>query len=557
MPVHVLGISAFYHDAAACLLRDGLPVLAIQEERLSRIKHDRSFPVRAIAACLEASGVGPGEVDAVVFYEKTFPKLERQLETWVRAFPRSLRAFVRSMSRYLDGRVDLRSWLRSRHGLGGEILFSEHHLSHAALAFYSSPFDEADVLVADGVGEWATTSVWRASGAGIHPVRELHFPDSLGLFYSMVTAHLGFRVNEDEYKVMGLASYGDDSYREEMASVLALRDDGSVELDRRVLALAGQASLASPELARRLGPSRAPGAAIEKRHMDLAKSAQARLEDAMDRIAAGIGDGRSPLCLSGGVALNGGVNARLSRTRPVHVPFAPGDAGGAIGAAFVGWTLALGNPRPPRFSPYLGPSFDDPSCERALRAAGFPARRLEEVGGDRAVIDAIAAGRVVGWFDGRMEMGPRALGHRSILADARRAEIRDVLNARIKHREPFRPFAPAVPAERAAAWFDVEHDVPWMTEVVPARPQNRDRIAAVVHIDGTSRVQTVRRDEEPRFHALLEAFGEATGVPVLLNTSFNVAGEPIVCTPEDALLTFRSAGLDALVLGSFWVAKEP
>ncbi len=338
MPTYVLGISALYHDAAACLLRDGEIVMAVEEERLSRVKHDRAYPARAVAACLDAAGIAGADVDAVVFYEKTLPKLERQLHTWIRGFPRSFTAFVRSMGRYLDGRLDLGRWLSKQGGFRGEILFAEHHLSHAASAFFASPFEEAAVLVADGVGEWVTTSLWSAGPGGIAPEREIHFPDSLGLFYSLITAHLGFRVNEDEYKVMGLAAYGEDTFAREMEALLPFAAEGAFRLERRFVDPAGRARLGTAALDALLGPPRAPGAAIEDRHRDLARSAQLRLEEALLRIEATLPAGR-PLCVAGGVALNGAANARLARRRPLFVPFAPGDSGAAIGAAYVGWHL--------------------------------------------------------------------------------------------------------------------------------------------------------------------------------------------------------------------------
>lgn len=557
MPAHVLGISAFYHDSAACLLRDGEVVLAVEEERLSRIKHDHAFPARAIAACLDAAGITAAEVDTVVFYEKTLPKLERQLETWILGFPRSLGAFVRGMSRYLDGRIDLRRWLERRGGFRGEILFSEHHLSHAAFAFLSSPFPRAAVLVADGVGEWATTSLWSAGPHGLTPEREIRFPDSLGLFYSLVTAHLGFRVNEDEYKVMGLAAYGEDSFAAAMAELLPFCDAGGFRLERRYLRTGGRDRLAAPALDALLGPPRAPGAAIEERHRDIARSAQARLEAALLRIEATLPPD-VPLCLAGGVALNGAANARLARRRPIFVPFAPGDSGAAIGAAYVGHHLAgaSAGSRPARISARLGPSFSSADCAAAARSAGLLARPLATLGGDAFVAEQLARGRIIGWFDGAMEFGPRALGGRSILADPRDPTMRDVLNARIKHREPFRPFAPAILEERAADYFEDAHPVPWMTEILPVLPGRRADIAAAVHVDGTGRLQTVGERDAPRLHGLLRAFAARTGVPAVLNTSFNVAGEPIVCSPEDACRCHRAAGLDALVLGDLWIAGD-
>ncbi len=557
MPCHVLGISAFYHDAAACLLRDGEIVLAVEEERLSRIKHDHAYPERAIAACLNAAGITAADVDTVVFYEKTLPKLERQLETWILSFPRSLGAFVRGMSRYLDGRIDLRRWLERRGGFRGEILFSEHHLSHAAFAFFSSPYPEAAVLVADGVGEWATTSLWRAGPNGIVPEREILFPDSLGLFYSIITAHLGFRVNEDEYKVMGLAAYGKDSFAEQMARILPFCEQGGFRIERRYLRLGGRDRLASPALDALLGPPRAPGAPIDDRHRNIAHSAQARLEQALLRIEATLPP-ELPLCMAGGVALNGAANARLARRRPLFVPFAPGDSGAAIGAAYVGHYLAGSptTPRPIRITPRLGPTFTTDACAAACAAAGLRSRPLHELGGDPFVAEQLARGSIIGWFDGPMEFGPRALGGRSILADPRDPAVRDTLNVRVKHRESFRPFAPAMLEERAADYFEGAHPVPWMTEILPVRPERRADIAAAVHVDGTGRLQTVGERDAPRLHGLIRAFEAITGVPAVINTSFNVAGEPIVCSPDDACRCFRAAGLDALVLGDLWIAGD-
>ncbi len=553
--MYVLGLSCFYHDAAACLLRDGEIVMAIEEERLSRVKHDRGYPARAVSACLDAGGIGPADIDAVVFYEKTLPKLERQIEAWALGFPRSFAAFVRSMSRYLDGRLDLARWLQRRGGFRGEMLFSEHHLSHAAFAFYPSPFDEAVVLVADGVGEWVTTSVWHANGREMTPLREIRFPDSLGLFYSLVTAHLGFRVNEDEYKVMGLAAFGQDRFARQMEVLLPLASDGAFRIGSGLMASSGRSSLATGALVELLGPSRKGGDPIEDHHRDLACSAQLHLERALLAVEATLPAGL-PVCMAGGVALNGAANARIAQRRGLFVPFAPGDSGGAIGAAFVGWraTLPPDAAWRPRATAFLGPSYDEAACLRAAQEHGLAARPLGN-DGEKHVAAALARGAIVGWFDGRMEFGPRALGARSILADPRRPEMRDVINARIKHREPFRPFAPTILGEHVADYFDSPHAVPWMTEILPVKPSRRDEIPAVVHVDGTARLQTVTADGVPRLHGLLTAFKALTGVPVLLNTSFNVAGEPIVCSPADACRCYQAAKLDALVLGNLWIER--
>jgi carbamoyltransferase len=556
MPSYVLGISAFYHDAAACLLRDGEVVLAVEEERLSRIKHDRSYPARSIAACLQAAGIDAKDVDAVVFYEKPLPKLERQLSTWIDTFPGSFTPFVRSMSRYLDGRLNLAHWLSKKGGFRGEILFAEHHLSHAAFAFLSSPFEEAHVLIADGVGEWATTSLWSANASGIRPEREIRFPDSLGLFYSLVTAHLGFRVNEDEYKVMGLAAYGEDAFARELAQVLPFVGADGFTLDARYFDVSAKLRFGTPALDALLGPPRAPGTPILDRHRDVARSAQLRLEEALLRIEEALPDGK-PLCMAGGVALNGSANARLARHRPLFVPFAPGDSGGAIGAAYVGWFLAgEGRGRPRSVTAAIGPAFERDAAAHAVREVGLEARLLSEIGGDAFVARKLAGGAIVGWCDGAAEFGPRALGQRSILADPRQAAMRDVVNERIKHREPFRPFAPAIAEENVRDFFEEGRPLPWMTEILAVRLERRADIAAVVHVDGTARLQTVNASTSPRFHALLRAFADVTGIPVLLNTSFNVAGEPIVCSPLDACRCFKAADLDGLVLGELWVEKD-
>ncbi len=355
---------------------------------------------------------------------------------------------------------------------------------------------------------------------------------------------------------MGLAAYGEDAFAREMEALLPFGDEGAFRLERRFVDPGGAARLGTPALDALLGPPRAPGAPLSARHRDLARSAQLRLEEALLRIEATLPAGR-PLCLAGGVALNGAANARLAGRRPIFVPFAPGDSGAAIGAAYVGWFLAGTDcGRPQRVTPFLGPSFDARAAAEAARAAGLTARPLAELGGDGFVAGAIAGGAVVGWFDGAMEFGPRALGGRSILADPRRAEVRDVVNARIKHREPFRPFAPAILEERVAELCDAPHPVPWMTEILPVLPSRRDVIPAVVHVDGTARVQTVSAAASPRFHGLLRAFADRTGVPALLNTSFNVAGEPIVCSPADACRCYQAADLDGLVLGDLWIGKD-
>ena len=577
--MRILGISAHYHDSAAAVVVDGAPVCAIQEERLSRRKNDAAFPLAAIEWCLEEAGLEPAELDAVVFYEKPMLKVERIVVTALRAFPRSWRSFPHAMKNTLGEKAWVKGIIASRLGVPGKkILFTEHHQSHAAAAFLTAPTREAAILTADGVGEWATLSVGRGlarpdGSCTIETLRELRFPHSLGMFYSAFTAFLGFEVNEGEYKVMGLASYGRPRFEEQVRAILGRSDDGAPSLDLRYFEFHSSATrMYSSRFIEVFGRPRAPHEPLDPstpegtRWADVAASAQRVLEDTLVELAAQLQreTGLTDLCLGGGVALNGCANARVLREsgfERVFVPPAPGDAGCALGAALYADRIHFRSPH--RAVPdhaFWGSAIDADELERVAREDGLWVERADD---ERGLVDRVAqelaSGRIVGWMDGRSELGPRALGNRSILAAPDRAETRDRLNREVKYREEFRPFAPAVPIEVADRYFELPPGgarlARFMSGVFPVRAEWRARLAAVTHVDGTARVQVVDRETSPRFHALLVAYGRRTGVPVLLNTSFNLAGEPIVNRAIEGYATFRRSGIDLLVAGRCLVSK--
>ncbi|HYC78435.1 MAG TPA: carbamoyltransferase N-terminal domain-containing protein [Planctomycetota bacterium] len=557
--MNVLGVSAWYHDAAAALVRDGDVVAAAQEERFSRRKNDPSFPAAAARFCLRHAGLRPSDLDAVVFYEKPFRRFERILVTQLRAFPRSAKAFSRAMFDWLGGKL----WMKTRIAdaldvPASRVLFCEHHESHAASAFFPSGFDDAAVLTVDGVGEWTTTAAWRGRGAALEPLTETRFPHSLGLMYSAVTAFLGFEVNDGEQKVMALAALGEPRYRDACESLLRFLPDGGFELDASAFRFAWDPDRSfGRRLVELFGEPRAPGGPLlatgaDRRHADVAASVQATLEDALIRLARDL-HARAPsenLCLAGGVALNIPANARLLRDGPfkrLFVQPSPGDSGGALGAALYGHAALTGErPRYVQRHAFLGePLRDDPR----------PGAR--ELPDDDAVVDEtsrlLAEGRTVGFVQGRFEWGPRALGRRSLLASPRDPAMKERINGVIKRRESFRPFAPAAPAERAAEYFAIppggESPARYMLVVGDATDRGRAAAPAALHVDGTARAQVVDRDVDPLFHAVLERFGERTGDPVLLNTSLNLRGEPIVRGEADAHAVWTRSALDALVAG--------
>ncbi len=582
----ILGISAHYHDSAAALVVDGVPVAAVQEERLSRKKNDASFPLRAIEWCLESAGLEPEELDAVVFYEKPMLKFERILTTALRAFPRSWKSFPQAMKSTLGEKLWVKGIIVSHLGVPGrKVLFTEHHQSHAAAAFLTQPTSHAAILTSDGVGEWATLSlgVGRKNDDGtasITLLRELRFPHSLGMLYSTFTSFLGFEVNEGEYKVMGLASYGQPRFVDEVRKVIRPLPAGSgaFELDldyfdfhttaRRSYSDAFVRLFGAPRPRHQpLDPTTPEGA----RYADVAASVQRVLEDVLVEITRSLrGEtGLSDLCFGGGVALNGVANARILRVSGfarLFVPSAPGDAGCALGAALyvdrVHFAGARDRPRDVPGHAYLGPAADAGELARVAREDGLP---LTEAPDDDAFLDGVVSAlvdqKIVGWMDGGAEFGPRALGNRSILAAPHTVAMKDRLNREIKYREEFRPFAPAVPVEVADTYFELPPGAArlgaFMSGVFPVRPEWRARLAAVTHVDGTARVQTVERTTAPRLHSLLDRYGARTGIPVLLNTSFNLAGEPIVTRAVEGYSTFRRCGIDVLVAGRYSVSKRP
>ncbi|GAB4238628.1 MAG: carbamoyltransferase [Acidobacteriota bacterium] len=568
--IRILGISAFYHDSAAVLLTDGRIVAALQEERFSRRKHDAGFPRRAVARCLEIGGCRIEDVDYVVFYEKPFLKFERLLETYLRRAPRGFRSFLKAMPTWLKEKLWLKDVLQKELGFSGPLLFAEHHEAHAAAAFYPSPFESAAIYTVDGVGEWTTTALGRGRGNELRIEEEIRFPDSLGLLYSTFTYYLGFRVNSDEYKVMGLAPYGRPRYVEQILDRLVeLAPDGAFRLNPEYFEFETGLRMASERFCRLWGrPPRGPGEPLEQFHKDLAASIQRVTEEAMLRAARYLQakTGERNLCMAGGVALNCVANGRILRETPFErlwIQPASGDAGGALGAAYAVWHRYLergrdvGNPGEDRQEgSLLGTAYPPEAVEAFLREAGAVYHRRTEGELVEEVARELAAGAVVGWFQGRMEYGPRALGSRSILADPRRPEMLDEVNLRIKYRESFRPFAPAVLEEKAADWFELRHPSPYMLLVAPVRPERRSRIPAVTHVDGSARIQTVAEGTNPLFYRLLQAFDRRTGCPVVLNTSFNVRGEPIVESPADAYRCFMRTRLDLLAVGPFVLYKR-
>ncbi len=594
--MRILGLSAFYHDSAAALVVDGEVVAAAQEERFTRKKHDADFPSQAAAYCLEAAGIAPGDLDHVVFYDKPFLKFERLLETYLAFAPRGFRSFRMAVPLWLREKLFQKQLLRDelrkldpRCDWEAKLLFTEHHQSHAASAFYPSPFTEAAVLVMDGVGEWATTSVGFGRGRNLEMVRELHFPHSLGLLYSAFTYYTGFKVNSGEYKVMGLAPYGEPIYaRTILDRLIDLKPDGTFHLDQTYFDYCTGLTMTNGRFHDLFGgPPRDPSSRLGQRDMDLAASVQAVAEEVVLRLTRSLAaeTGAENLCLAGGVALNCVANGKVlrdGRFKRIWIQPAAGDAGGAVGAALAAHHLHKGMPRDEpgnrldgMSGAYLGPGYSDEESAARLGAAGARFARLDDQALIARASAELAGGKALGWFQGRMEFGPRALGNRSIIADPRSPTMQSLLNLKIKYRESFRPFAPAVPREDAADWFDLDCDSPYMMLVAGVAERHRhamtaeqqalfgiDRlnvarscVPAVTHLDYSARVQTVHAQTNPRFHALLGAFKQRTGCPVLVNTSFNVRGEPIVCTPEDAFRCFMGTELDALAVGNLYLAK--
>lgn len=590
--MYILGISAFYHDSAACLVRDGEILAAAQEERFTRKKHDHQFPSRAVDFCLRYAGITANDLDYIAFYDKPLLKFERLLETYLDYAPAGLRSFLMAMPVWLREKLWMRKRLSQKAGFDGRVLFTEHHESHAASAFFPSPFESAAVLTMDGVGEWATSSYGYGRGNELHLLKELHFPHSLGLLYSAFTYYTGFKVNSGEYKVMGLAPYGEPRYVSLILDELIdLREDGSLRLNMKYFNFAAGLRMTNTAFDTLFkGLPRSPESEITQRDMDLARSIQDVTEEAMLRMARHVHreTGERNLCLAGGVALNCVGNGRILREGPfeqIWIQPAAGDAGGSLGAALSVWYQYLGNERRvDRFcqghadgmkGAYLGPEFSADEIEEFLLTVGARYHRLERTKLVAAVAKLLSEEKVVGWFQGRMEFGPRALGGRTILGDARSAHMQSLLNLKIKFREGFRPFAPSVLREHVGDYFELETDSPYMLLVAPVRGELRRKITseengrfgidklnvvrstipAVTHVDYSARVHTVSQNESPAFYELLKAFKHLTGCAVLVNTSFNVRGEPIVCTPAEAFACFMRTEMDCLVLGDYLLLK--
>ena len=585
---HVLGISAFYHDSAACLLTDGEIVAAAQEERFTRKKGDESFPIHAARFCLDHAGIGVGHLAFVGFYDKPLLKFERILETYVDVAPRGFRSFLKAAPLWMKEKLYIEDRIRDSLGYTGDVLYAEHHESHAASAFYPSPFEEAAILTVDGVGEWATSTIGSGRGNAIEIAKELRWPDSLGLLYSAFTYFTGFKVNSGEYKIMGLAPYGEPRYAGAIYEhLIDLREDGSFAMNQEYFDYVAGLTMTNDRFARLFGgPPRSPESKLTQREMDLARSVQVVCEEIMLRMArtAHRDTGSANLCMAGGVALNGVANGRVLREGPfksVWIQPAAGDAGGAVGVAQLIWHRYLDKSRSPSRADgmggaLLGPAFEPPGIEKELRDAGAVFERLDRVALNERIARELANGKVVGWFNGRMEFGPRALGNRSILGDPRNPAMQAQMNLKIKFREGFRPFAPSVLAERASEYFELDGSSPYMLLVAGVRPARRvpmseadekrwgidklnvprSDIPAVTHVDYSARIQTVDRATNPDYYDLIAAFDRLTGCPVLVNTSFNVRGEPIVCTPTDAYRCFMRTQIDVLVVGEFVLEKS-
>ena len=584
----ILGISCFYHDSAACILRDGNVLAAAQEERFTRKKHDPGFPKHSVAYCLEAAGITIRNVDHLVYYDKPFLTFERLLMSYLTVAPRGLRSWLEAMPSWLGQKLHLPRVVRDETGYEGPVLFTEHHEAHAASAFYPSPFEEAALLTVDGVGEWATASYGFGEGAEITLMKELHFPDSLGLLYSAFTYFTGFKVNSGEYKLMGLAPYGTPRYKDLILSELVdLKEDGSIRLNLSFFDFLGGLRMTNRRFARLFdGPRRKPETEITQREMDVAASIQAVTEEALLRMAHHVHKetGREDLCLAGGVALNCVANGRILREAPfrnIWIQPAAGDAGGALGAALSVWHRYLGNAREAptgndrQKGSYLGPSFSNEEVKQYLKSKGYPYRDLDAGQRARQIAGHIADGKIVGYMAGPMEFGPRALGARSILGDPRSEETQSVMNLKIKYRESFRPFAPSVLEEKASEYFQTDRPSPYMLLVAGLRKERRlpqpsgegmsmlerlktkrSDLPAITHLDYSARLQTVSRETKPDYHAVIAEFERLTGCAVIVNTSFNVRGEPIICTPEDAYRCFMRTEMDVLVIEDCMMYKE-
>ena len=587
--IYILGISAYYHDSAACIVEDGKILAAAQEERFSRKKHDHRFPKHAINFCLEYAGIKPDELDLVTFYDKPFLKFERLLETYLTFAPVGIQSFIKAMPLWIKEKLWMKDLIAKELGYEGKIIFPEHHESHAASAFFPSPFKEAAILTMDGVGEWTTSSYGFGKENSIELWADIKFPHSLGLLYSAFTYYTGFKVNSGEYKVMGLAPYGEPKYKKLIFDhLIDVKEDGSFRMNMEYFNYCAGLTMTNSKFNKLFGgPPRVPESKLTQKDMDLARS----LQEVTEEIVLKMGNhvyketGQKNLALAGGVALNCVANGKMLREGPfenIWIQPAAGDAGGALGAALVGWYCYLNNPREvdgksdSQHGSYLGPSFKDDEIQSFIQSSNLTAKKLEEEELIKTISKLIADEKVVGWFNGRMEFGPRALGARSIIGDARSPKMQALMNIKIKFREGFRPFAPSVLYEKVGEYFEIDKGSPYMLLVADVKRERRVKmsdeekklwgidklnivrsdIPAITHVDYSARLQTVHKETNPRYHKLIHRFEKDTGCAVIINTSFNVRGEPIVCTPEDAYKCFMRTNIDYLVLGNYLLAKE-
>ena len=587
--MYILGISAFYHDSAACLVKNGEILSAAQEERFTRKKHDHNFPQKAIEFCLKDAGIKPDQIDLVAFYDKPFLKFERLLETYLVYAPAGIKSFIKAMPLWIKEKLWMKEVIKDKLGYSGKIIFPEHHESHAASAFYPSPYKSAAILTMDGVGEWTTTSYGIGEDNDLRLLADIKFPHSLGLLYSALTYYTGFKVNSGEYKVMGLAPYGEPKYKKLIYdNLIDVKDDGSFRMNMEYFNYCQGLTMTNEKFNHLFGgPPRVPETNLTQKEMDIARS----LQEVTEEIVLKLGNhvyketGLKNLCLAGGVALNCVANGRLLREGPfenIWIQPAAGDAGGALGAALIGWYKYHDNPRSAdgntdnQNGSYLGPRFSEEEIKTFIQSFNLPAKRYEDEQLIENVADLINSEKVIGWFDGKMEFGPRALGSRTIIGDARSPSMQATMNIKIKFREGFRPFAPSVLYEKVRDYFEIEKESPYMLLTADVKKKRRipmtddqekmwgieklnllrSDIPAVTHVDYSARIQTVHKETNPKYHKLISRFEEKTGCAVIINTSFNVRGEPIVCTPEDAYKCFMRTNMDYLVLGNYILNKE-
>jgi carbamoyltransferase len=559
--MNILGISCYYHDSAACLNRDGRIIAAAQEERFNRQKNSSAFPINAINFCLQQGDITIYDIDYIAFYEKPFLKLSRLLISHLRAYPFSPRSFIATLPLWLEDRLIFPIVLKRELCYEGKTVFMKHHISHAASSFLVSPFEEAAILTADGIGEWATTTYGIGSGIKIRILKEIYFPDSLGLLYTGITAYLGFKANEEEGTVMGLAAYGQPAYLDKLKQIVTMMPDGSFRMDQSYFRFNRASKMYTYKFLKLFGKERNPGEKIEERHCNMAASLQRFTEDAVVAMARHLYHETKlkKLCLAGGIFLNCVANSKIQEETPfkeIFIQPAAGDSGGAIGATCYVYNSILGNSRNYVMrDAYTGPEFSSSYMKRSLAKEGLHFREFTDPDLFKYIATKISEDKVVGWFQGRMEIGPRALGNRSILANPCSQEITAILNTRVKMREEFRPYAPVVLEERAHEFFNLDGTSPFMLLAPHVKLEKKALIPAVTHKDGTARVQTVSQQTNARLWSLIKEFEVITGIPILINTSFNLRGQPMVCTPEDAISSFKRSRMDYLVLGNFVVEK--